>query len=136
LHALLEEDEGRALTLCRDAGLDPEGYQAARGPVPETTPPTPLPQSHGVRQALDQARDLGGEIAGERTASSESLLLALVRGRPEAAAFLSGLGMKGARLESALQVQTLPAPRLEEALQLADVTERVDVARIVDAAGN
>src|SRR5262249_36393689 len=90
----------------------------------------------GVQQALELARDLGGQIAGERTASSESLLLALVRHSPEMAALLSGHGLKVEQLEAELQREAVPPPRLDEPLQLADVTERVDVARIVDAAGN
>src|SRR5262249_35407825 len=123
LHALLQEEEGRALTLCRATGLDAERYQAARGPIPGAAPPAPLPASPGVQRALDRARDLGGQIAGERTAWSESLLLALVRHSPEMAALLSGHGLKVEQLEAELQREAVPPPRLDEPLQLADVTE-------------
>ncbi len=143
LDALLEEEEGRAAQLAVAAGLAYEAYRSARGPRPSSLLSSSLegqapalPMTELLRDALRLAGELAVEYTGERSLSSEVVLLALVRGDPFQARRLQGLGLRPADLEAALQRDRPPQPRLEEPLVLADRTNEVDVARILDVGAN
>jgi thiamine-phosphate pyrophosphorylase len=68
--------------------------------------------------------------------TSELLLLAVVRVCPEAARDLAGLGLNAQRLEAALLGHPPAPPALDQALDLPDLTERMDTDRLLDAAAN
>ncbi len=135
LHALLEEEEGRAAALATEAGLDVEAYHARR-PQRATHGPTSLPLSAGTAAILALARELAREWTGESEVSSEPLLLALLRGDARLAAEMAALGLRVSAVENILHRQRPPALKLEEPLELTGVTERMDVARILDAGAN
>jgi thiamine-phosphate pyrophosphorylase len=135
LHALLEEEEGRAATLAAAAGLDLVAYIGRRG-VRAMEAPASLPLSLATTETLAQARGLAVELTGESAVSSEPLLLALLQGESALAADLAALGLSLPALESALHGNKPPPLRLEEPLQLTDATERMDAARILDAGAN
>jgi thiamine-phosphate pyrophosphorylase len=135
LHALLIEEEGRAFALLTKAGVDPDRHRAA-APTPATLPANPLPITASLRRVLSLARELAPEVSGEQTVAGEALLFALVRSDREVLAFLVPLGFDANRLEEELAAQRGPPLTLEEPLRLSDVAEQVDLARILDAAGN
>jgi thiamine-phosphate pyrophosphorylase len=135
LHALLEEEEGRAVALAVAARLDVAGYRAT-SPRRSGDPSSAGPLSDLANEALYLARGLAVELTGENTLSSEPLLLALLRTDATLAASLEALGLRLAELEGILDRRKPPVLQLEEPLQLDDVTERMDVARILDAGAN
>jgi thiamine-phosphate pyrophosphorylase len=132
---LLAEEEGRAASLSIAAGLDLAAYYAAAPPEPES-PPGSLPLAPLAQSALYEARTLARALTGQSTISSEALLLALLRADGDLVATLTGFGLRLDRLEAAVERGRPTAPGLEEPLRLGDVTERVDSARVLDAAGN
>lgn len=137
LYGLLDEEEGRAVLLLKDAGLDLRLVQqalAARNTGnPETS--SPLPISSEVTRVLRAARHLAGETSGDRTLTSEQVLVALCSERTELRGMLSDWGVDLNRLEVALPTPEPPLS-IDEPLSLGDATELVDVARILDAAAN
>jgi thiamine-phosphate pyrophosphorylase len=140
LCGLLEEEEGRAALLLASAGLDlaavrrsfsPDGKEASS--PSGTTTPLPLgPRSEAV---LAQAHCLASELTA-RTVGSESLLLALLRTDESLRQLLEALGLAFARLEAAVLALQGPPLQLDEPLCLAEPTEQIDTARILDASGN
>jgi thiamine-phosphate pyrophosphorylase len=138
LQGLLEEEEGRAATLAVAAGLDLEAFRKAGGVRPESLPAVsaPLPLHPRSVEALEQAHALALELNGDPTVSGEVLLLALVRLEETVLRRLESLGLRRERLEAEEQRRRPPPLQLDEPMQLADLTERVDTARILDAAAN
>ncbi|HZY85535.1 MAG TPA: thiamine phosphate synthase [Gemmataceae bacterium] len=136
LHGLLEEEEGHAAALAANAGLDRAAYLRARGATASDAPSPVLPLHPRTGAALEEARRLARELTGEGSVSGESLLPALVRAGPELAGYLGPLGLLAERLESGVQAREAPPLPLEEPLVLADATERIDTARVLDAAAN
>ena len=136
LHGLLEEEEGHAAVLAANAGLDRAAYQHVRGVSAPTLPTPPLPLHPQTEAALREARGLARALSGEATVSGEVLLPALVRAGPELAAYLGPLGLRPERLEADLRARQAPPLRMEESLALADATEQMDAARVLDAAAN
>jgi thiamine-phosphate pyrophosphorylase len=134
LHALLVEEEGRAYELLARAGLIPDRHRQV-APTP-MTPVGTLPITASSRRVLSLARELAPEVSGEPTVAGEALLLALVRIDPAVGAFLAPLGFDVHRLEEELAAWRGPPLSLEEPLHLSDQCEQLDLARILDAAGN
>ncbi|HEY7428067.1 MAG TPA: thiamine phosphate synthase [Gemmataceae bacterium] len=138
LYALLAEEEGRASSLAVAAGLDAAAFRASL-PRPDTPPaaqPSSLPLLPLTQSALLAARDLARELSGESTVASEALLLALLRSDETLAAELESFGLSVADLETSILSHRQPPAQLDEPLHLADVTERMDTARIFDACAN
>jgi thiamine-phosphate pyrophosphorylase len=138
LYPLLAEEEGRACSLAVAAGLDAVAFRASRT-VPDCAPPAQLPSlplHPRTRSVLFAARELAYELSGESTIASESLLLALLRGDETLAAELESFGLRVADLESTLLAPRQPPPKLEEPLRLADVSERMEAGRLLDACAN
>jgi thiamine-phosphate pyrophosphorylase len=138
LHGLLAEEEGRAASLALAAGLDASAFRASLvtpdGPLPADPPPLPLnPRAHS---ALFTARELAHELTGESTIVSECLLLALCRCDETLLAELESFGLSFPDLQSRILANRPPQPQLDEPLHLADVTESMDTARILDACAN
>jgi thiamine-phosphate pyrophosphorylase len=138
LHALLAEEEGRAWSLAVAAGLDAEAFRASL--VPPDTPlpsePPDLPLHPCAQSALRVARALALELTGETDVASETLLLALFRGDETLAREVEAFGLSVPDLEARILAQSQPPLQLDEPLHLSDVTERLDTARILDAAAN
>jgi thiamine-phosphate pyrophosphorylase len=91
-----------------------------------------LPLGPLTRSVLGEARDLSGEA----TVASEAVLLALLRTDPELRRYLEPLGLRLARLEADVLARQTPPLALDEPLKLGDLTEQVDLARVLDAAAN
>jgi thiamine-phosphate pyrophosphorylase len=129
LHALLTEEEGQAVALAREAGLDLASFDRSQADGPE------LPWASDLETALQVARELaqewGDAWGGEQVVTGESAFLALAR-QPHLRELLR---------EAGLDERRLPTPRLapETAIQgvpLADLTEQMDLARLLDASAN
>jgi thiamine-phosphate pyrophosphorylase len=95
-----------------------------------------LPLHPRTQSALFAARELARELSGESTVASEALLLALIRSDETLTTELESFGLSIADLEASILSQRQPPAQLDEPLRLADVTERVDTARILDACAN
>jgi thiamine-phosphate pyrophosphorylase len=133
LHGLLAEEEGRAATLLRDAGADPA---AARAAMADLVTRSPGAAGRDIAPLMEQARELAGELYLERIVTGDALLLVLLRGAPEVRQSLESLGLVFARLEAAIEAQRKPPIAPDEPLQLAEPTELIDTARVLDAAAN
>jgi thiamine-phosphate pyrophosphorylase len=139
LMALLEEEEGRAYSLAAAAGLVPQRLAGWGGRAEAPQPPAgeqEVPLAEHTQRLVRQARELAVTLTGESTISSEAVLLAVLRGDAEARGELESRGLSLARLEALLEGQSPPLPLLDTPLNLVEPTERVDAARILDAAGN
>jgi thiamine-phosphate pyrophosphorylase len=138
LHGLLEEEEGRAAVLLTQAGL-----AVGRVELTLVERSTGVPGQPGVRPGLhfktqevfDYAREVAGDLSGERQTTSEHLLLALLRRDQDLRRELSALGLDFSRLEAAVASSQVPLV-LEEPLHLSEATERIETARILDASAN
>jgi thiamine-phosphate pyrophosphorylase len=139
LHALLAEEEGRAATLLAGAGTDVPAACAALGR--RWTEGRPQQAGAGVplgpegKAVLDRAEVLAADFALDQCVSSEVVLLALLE-QADLRRHLEAHGLDVARLEGTLRAEHGPTPVLEEPLRLLDPTERLDTARILDAAAN
>jgi thiamine-phosphate pyrophosphorylase len=152
LRGLLEEDEGRAACLLRDAGLDPvaareslavlllqEGKAPAeleRSRSSAGASSSPCALSAATTAILESARELAQTLTLESIVASESLLLALLREEIALRETLLARGLSFDRLETALLAQQIAPPDLEEALALPAATEQIDAHRVLDAAAN
>lgn len=134
LRGLLQEEEGRAASLLREAGLDVSAYHPPAVLTEDESPPLPLQPA--ARSILSEARGLAHELFGESELASEALLLALLRGDTSLRAVLEQHGLHFERLEEVLLAGLGPPLALDEPLRLADPDEEIDVARILDACGN
>lgn len=137
LAGLLEEEEGRAASLLAAAGLDVSGWgrAVAAGFQPADSAMAPS-LGAAARQALGDARHLAGSLSSDRGISSECLLLPLLRADEDLRRSLEKHGLAVAHLEAALADLAGPPLQLDEPLRLSEPTERVDAARVLDAAAN
>jgi thiamine-phosphate pyrophosphorylase len=135
LHALLEEDEGRAALLLIGAGLDYAAYRGAIG-APPPAEGEPLELHAEAYTALATARSLAPGLSGETTIASEAFLLALLRTDHRLGQLLASSGFSAERLEAAVETVPPPPIELDEALELSDATDLVHLGRVLDAAAN
>jgi thiamine-phosphate pyrophosphorylase len=135
LHALLEEDEGRATILLIAAGLDYAAYRDTVG-MPPATAEAPLelhPEAHAV---IATARKLAPGLSGESTIASEALLLALLRTDHRLGQLLKASGFSAESFEAAVEEVRPPPIELEEGLELSDATDLIHLSRVLDASAN
>src|SRR5437868_2985327 len=94
LHGLLEEDEGRAVSVSSAAGLEYQAYrqQVSDPSASESTGRKSLQLHSQTVQVLRLARELAVDLTGERTIASEILLLAVLRGDALALGHLEQFG--------------------------------------------
>lgn len=136
LAGLLLEEEGRAAVLLTSAGLDVAAYRAELDlPEPQADPLEILLDAE-ADAALIESYDLALELEGERTVSSTALVLALLRQAEALRHALSRHGLDYPALEQALEASKLPPITLDEPLHLTPVSQEIDLARVIDAAGN
>ncbi len=131
LHGLLTEDEGRAATLLREAGVD---VAAARAALAELA--ARQQELRSLDPLFELARELAADLYLERIVTGDALLLVLLREEPLLRQALETLGLAFARLEAAVGALRQPPIQPEEPLELVEATEQIDAARIVDAAAN
>ena len=140
LQGLLEEEEGRVASLLQAAGLDlgsaRQALAASAGATVRPSTTQPLPWNSESQSLFQEARAAAHELYLERTITSECLLLALLRREASLRQALETLGLAFARLEAAVLAARPEPPRLEVPLHLTDLTERIDTARVLDAASN
>jgi thiamine-phosphate pyrophosphorylase len=144
LLALLEEEEGRAAQVLREHGLSIEALrgglfpQAAwPGERPAFDPHAADPRAlmEGLHRLLRRARNVALELAGETTIASEHLLLAILQHDEESRLALEPHGLNLDRLEAEMNPSGPPIA-LDVPLELDEPTERMDLARILDANAN
>lgn len=140
LLGLLDEEEGKAALLLARFGAPAAvirqsfagHHRAATGQPDE--PPLPLsPQTQAI---VHSAREAALDLAGESTVASDHVLLALLRREEALREKLISCGLNYAKLESELTSGPSAALSLDEPLLLAEPTEQVDTARILDAGAN
>jgi thiamine-phosphate pyrophosphorylase len=137
LRSLLREEEGRAAALVSAAGCDPTAVHKAIRRDDKLAPghETPVLLHSDTLAILSVAVDLAAEWTGKHTVGSDALLAALLRRDEACRRFLEEFGLDMARLESLLPKPS-PALPMEESLFLGEPTERIDMARILDASAN
>jgi len=138
LHALLEEEEGRAADHARRAGLDWRAYRAplGHGSSPDlSAAPGPRPLHDRTQGVLLHAGRLARERLHETTLSSEVLLFALLQTEEKLRRLLELLGLRYHLLKKEVFAQP-PALQLDEPLRLDPLPEHIDMARVLDAAAN
>jgi thiamine-phosphate pyrophosphorylase len=133
--ALLEEEEGQAAALARAAGMDLSALPRPSAFVPDVKTPVP-PLSVRLQDGLWEARAVARELNGEPMVTTVAVYLFLIQTDEAVRQTLTEHGLDCARLEAYLQQRRVPPPTLDEPLDLEDRTERVDLHRILDAAGN
>ncbi len=145
LLALLEEDEGRVASLLRGAGLDLElarqelgaGAFAAAGALP---PDAACPEfNFETNIILRDACRFAGALAVDEGLTTEQVLLALLHGSESLRGQLEALGLSWEHMQKSSPAEPT---HVEEPLAVdgellsGDVAERMDAARILDAAQN
>jgi thiamine-phosphate pyrophosphorylase len=135
LAGLLAEVDGRAAQLMAGAGLDLARF-AEQWPPLSATEVGEVSLAASAEDAFRQARRLAAELSADATVSSELLLVALFRVEPTWFDTFAPLGLDRPQLERAFAAFQVPPVVLEEPLQLAEPTERIDVHRILDANAN
>ena len=139
LHALLEEEEGRAAEFARRAGLDWNAYRlplAHQSSTNLNAAPAPRPLHERTRNALQHARRLAREQLSDPTVSSEVLVYSLLETEEKLRRLLEMLGLRFRSLKKEIFAQQPPPLQLDEPLRLEPLTEHVDAARILDASAN
>src|SRR5207253_9501732 len=117
-------------TAVKHAFAVPEGAALS----PRSTGPLPL---HDKTSAiLRDARDIARDVSGDSTIASDHLLLALLQRDAAIRDKLVILGLDLAQLESETASGRAPTLHLDEPLVLAEPTEQVDTARLLDASAN
>ena len=134
LHGLLEEEDGRAAALADRGRAGPWALPGRARGAGAPARRRRWPSESGV--AL-RARELAVELSGEGVVTSEALLLALLRdgSRRCRPARPRGAG-PGPAWRNCWQPQPARSCRWRTTVHLADLTEQVDLARILDAGFN
>jgi thiamine-phosphate pyrophosphorylase len=142
LLALLDEEEGRAAVLLQMHGVL---LAQARGLLaPESRQPLPAaedealdgPFAPNLQPVIYSARQVAIEVSGQTTIASEHLLAAILRDDEELRSSLADVGLDFDRLLATLQGEQGTPLTLDEPLELGEVTDAVDAARILDANAN
>jgi thiamine-phosphate pyrophosphorylase len=132
LHGLLCETEGRAAHALAAAGMT--GAFPPGPPVQEEAETLPLGQA--VQEILGEARELARDLSDDHNVTTDLVLYALLHQDRALRATLEERGLDFARLEAGLLAGRKTPLALDEPLHLADMAERVDAARVLDAAAN
>lgn len=140
LHGLLAESEGRAASLLYRSGIKIERFHEVFGeelPIEsESSVTSDLPFEASSRAILTRAQDLASELYADRALDSECLLITLLTEDGSIRKLLEGLGLVFSRFEEQCRAIQGPPLRLEEPIRLAEATEQIDAARILDASAN
>jgi thiamine-phosphate pyrophosphorylase len=138
LAGLVEEEEGQAAVMLARLGPAPASVRAAFGSggdmVLKDAPRLPLADLS--LQALSRARELASEAGPDQAIAGDQLLLGLLGADPEVFRFLAPLGLNPASVTAEIERRQAPLLQPAEPLNLSEPTERMDAARILDAAAN
>lgn len=137
LYGLVEEEDGIAAVILKRAGTNFEAvadYLAIPVALGERELPLPLDQSCLV--IFDQATELAVQWTAEHTVSSDALLVALLRHDTELRQQLVSCGLQWDRLEAQLPPTIKHPLQVDELLFINEPTERIELARILDASAN
>ncbi|GIW80269.1 MAG: hypothetical protein KatS3mg105_2076 [Gemmatales bacterium] len=139
---LIDDPEGRAATLLRRAGLDVESAKEALASSVEAdclapAPPTCVDFNADCMRILQESRRINGPLAASGALTSDQVLLALLRHDGDLSAALNRHGLALDQLEQQVSPAEWSRPiELDEPLELADISEAMATARILDASGN
>jgi thiamine-phosphate pyrophosphorylase len=139
LHGLLAEEEGRAAVVLASAGLDvAAARQRLAGNAAATAhpPETPLPLSPRIHVVLRHAGQLAGAVSADRSLASDQVVVALLCEDEALRQQLDALGLSFDWLQNAARPALAAPLPMDEPLHLAEHTEQVDTARILDAEAN
>jgi thiamine-phosphate pyrophosphorylase len=125
LVALLTEEDSQAATLASRAGVALHLFSRHEAAGAD------LPWAGDLEAVLYEARELALSLAGEHAITGESAFLALAR-QPQIAQRLRQAGLDERRLPQAEP----PPEETIHGIDLPDVTQSRDVARILDACAN
>jgi thiamine-phosphate pyrophosphorylase len=138
LHGLLQEAEGRAAVLLASAGTDVaalrEMFAMERLSAPDSD--TNLPLSEASSRICSFAAELAAQWTTEHTIASDSLLVALLRHDDRLRRQAETHGLDFAALENQASPPGTGPIELDQPVALAEPTERIDLARILDASAN
>jgi thiamine-phosphate pyrophosphorylase len=138
LVGLVEEEESQASAMLARLGPTGAAVRIALGGNGGTVFPaaSPLPLAATTEQAFCRARALAPEAGPDQAIAGDHLLLALLGADPEIVRFLAPLGLKPALVQAEMESRQAPVLQPAEPLNLGEPTERLDAARILDAAAN
>lgn len=144
LLGLLDEEEGQATAILSRTGINASMLRQIHAKEMTISTAAPyseklLPLNPQTLQALARARELAMEQSGDRTVTSAQLLLALFQidsSLQESLRSLDPSGQAFQRLEAEVMADSQPPLRLDEPLNLPELTEQIDTARILDASAN
>jgi thiamine-phosphate pyrophosphorylase len=134
LAGLLAESDGRAASWLREHGLNVARWQVPAAGSAHTVPD--LPFAPAAARALDAARSLAWSDTADHVVTSDHVILALLRTDQEVAGLLRENGLNSDSLEASYGSVHAAPLSLHEPLDLADITDRADAARILDASAN
>jgi thiamine-phosphate pyrophosphorylase len=129
LQAMLQEEDGRAMTLLVAGGLKLPTEEVKVGQN------NPANLSSRTERLVITARETAYEL-GEGALSSEALLLTILREEQSLVDWLVARGLDWPKLLERLQPLTPIVPTIEENLSLNDPVEHIDLARILDVCLN
>ncbi|HZZ77655.1 MAG TPA: thiamine phosphate synthase [Gemmataceae bacterium] len=136
LAGLLAEEEGSAVALLVHAGVNWPALRSRLGepPIrPELLPD--LPAHPSIATILSHASDLAVHHGEEGSIATDHVLLALLTANDRLRDELAEVGLDFERLR--VRIVGEPAPLImDEPLMLAEPTEEIDTARILDANAN
>jgi thiamine-phosphate pyrophosphorylase len=137
LLGLLDEEEGRAALLLGQAGLSAATVREHLAPAAGADPGGDrLPHDPTLERVLGSAGQFARAATADRTVSSDQLLLALFQHDADVRRHLISLGLNASHLEDELLTLQGPALPLDEPLNLSEVSESFDAARVLDADAN
>lgn len=137
LAGILAEEEGNAAALLMKAGIDWSRLRAklnlpALGEAPANAS---LPVHPSVAEIMRIAREVAIRHGEEGSISADHALLALLTAIASIRDDLASLGLDFARFKDSIAGESAPLI-LAEPLELGDLTEEIDTARVLDANAN
>jgi thiamine-phosphate pyrophosphorylase len=138
LLGLLDEPEGIAARWLVGHGFQLESWRKNQplAPQADESTPDPLPYEANAERAFSQARELARTGTADRVVTSDQLLLAIVRTDEGIRRDLSSHGLSVEGMLHEWDVAHTEPLALEAPLEIEDLVERVDAARILDASAN
>jgi thiamine-phosphate pyrophosphorylase len=144
LLGLLEEEEGRAASLLRGAGAEPARVRSALAPTPAplSAQAAAPPLGAEAQEILFHAGTVAASLSADRILASEHLLFTLLLKDEALRTQLEAVGLNWPHLEAMLRALHGPSLHLSEPLELeeplrpAPADEKMEAARILDAAAN
>ncbi len=137
LAGLLTEDEGMAVALLKDAGVDWPRLRTHLGlaGADDLAGADETPLHPALQNVLREASELTMRHGQEGSVSTDHLLLALLNVHESLRTELTTFGLDHERMAASVVGEAAPLT-MEEPLFTREPVEEIDVARILDAAAN